>query len=70
MVPVDDDCWYAHFFRDDRLVVVSSDRVFIVTTDDGSWSDVVEYGRRRGIPDEQLDFEPRTVAGARERFVL
>lgn len=70
MVPIDDECWYAHFFRDDRLVVVFQDRVFVATTDDGSWSELLEYGRRRGIPDEQLDFEPRTVAGARERFAL
>jgi hypothetical protein len=70
MVPVDDECWYAHFFRDDRLVVVFQDRVLAATTDDSSWSEIVEHGRRRGVPDEQLDFEPRTVAGARERFGL
>jgi len=70
MVPIDDECWYAHFFRGDRLVVVLQDRVIAATADDGSWSELVEYGRRRGVPDEQLDVEPRTVAGARERFAV
>ena len=37
---------------------------------DSELYELLEYGRRRGIPDEQLDFEPRTVAGARERFAL
>lgn len=70
MIPADDDCWYAHFFRGDRLVVVFQDQVFVVTTEPASWSEVIAHGRRHGIPDAQLDFEPRTRADARRWFAL
>jgi hypothetical protein len=32
------DCWYAHFFREDELVVVFDDEVFRVSTDPGCGS--------------------------------
>ncbi len=35
---VTDDTWYNHFFRDDELVVVFRDAVFIVTTDPAAWA--------------------------------
>lgn len=70
MVPIEEDCWYAHFFRGDSLVVVFQDRVFAVTTVADSWSEVIAHGRRWGVPDEQLDFEPRTAAVARDWFAL
>ncbi|MFI2752003.1 hypothetical protein ACGIF2_01035 [Cellulomonas sp. P22] len=70
MIPADDDCWYAHFFRDDQLVVVFQDRVFVATTEPTSWTDVIAHGRRHGIPEAQLDFEPRTRAAARRWFSL
>jgi hypothetical protein len=31
------DCWYAHFFREEELVVVFADEVFRVSTDPATW---------------------------------
>jgi hypothetical protein len=64
---VTDDQWYAHYFRADELVVVYRDAVFHVSTDPASWGPAVEYGLAAGIPNEQLDFHPRTLPEA-ERF--
>lgn len=54
------DCWYAHFFREDDLIVVYQDRIFHATLDPGSWGPAVQHGLERGVPREQLDFKPRT----------
>lgn len=68
MLPVAEECWYAHLFRAEEMVVVYQDRAFRVRTDPGTWSEPIEHGRRHGVPDEQLDFDPRTVPGAHDRF--
>ena len=64
---VSDDTWYAHYFRENELVVVFRDAVFRLSTDPSSWGPAVEHGLASGIPREQLDFTPRTRAEA-ERF--
>jgi len=61
---VTNDSWYAHFFRGPELVVVFRDAVFHAGIDLATWGPVKEYGLRRGIPEEQLDFSPRTVEEA------
>ena len=49
--------WYAHFWRDDDLVVVFHDARFEMRRSDRStWAPAIEHGRAKGIPDEQLDF--------------
>ena len=70
MVPAHEESWYAHFFDDRRLVVVFQDTVFEVTPDARTWEPVVMHGLTRGVPLEQLDFDPCTVADARARFGL
>src|SRR5438034_5943604 len=40
--------WYAHFFREDELVVVFDDQVFWVSTDPATWGATVQHGRERG----------------------
>lgn len=70
MVPAAQECWYAHLFGDGRLVVVFEDAVFAVTTDALTWEPVVMHGLARGVPLEQLDFDPCTQADARARFAL
>jgi hypothetical protein len=62
------DCWYAHLFREDELVVLFDDAVFRVTTNPATWDAVLQHGRERGVPDDELDFSPRTIAGAEEGF--
>ncbi len=68
MVNINDDCWYAHFFRDSELIVVYQDKMFSVTVDPSTWGDPVGYGSVHGIPIAQLDFHPRTVMDARSFF--
>jgi hypothetical protein len=62
------ECWYSHFFRDDELVVVFDDEVFWVSSDPDTWGSALRHGRERGVPDDQLDFLPRTAAGAEGEF--
>jgi hypothetical protein len=64
------DCWYAHFFREDELVVVFADEVFRVSTDPATWDAPVQHGRDCGVPDNELDFSPRTVEEAEAAFGL
>lgn len=67
---VTDDTWYAHYFRDQELVVVFRDAVFRAGLEPDTWGPLVEYGLNKGIPLEQLDFKPRTFQGAGEFFGL
>ncbi|WP_448630358.1 hypothetical protein [Cellulomonas soli] len=70
MIPAAQECWYAHLFDEGRLVVVFADAVFDVTTDALTWEPVIMHGLARGVPLEQLDFDPCTQADARARFGL
>lgn len=67
---IEDDAWYAHYFRDDELVVVFRDAVFRVGTDPKTWDAPVEHGIKSGIPLHQMDFDPRTEEDARRFFGL
>ena len=49
--------WYAHFWRDDDLIVIYHDARFQMDRGNRStWTAAIEHGRAKGIPDEQLDF--------------
>lgn len=65
---VTDGHWYAHYFRGDELVVVYRDAVFHVSTDPASWGPAIAHGLASGIPQEQLDFHPRTQSDAEQFF--
>jgi hypothetical protein len=52
------DCWYAHYFRDDHLIVVYRDRVFHATMNPETWHLAIQYGRDHGSPMEPLDIMP------------
>lgn len=65
---VADEPWYAHYWKDEELVVVFSDAVFRTSTDDASWGEVVEHGLDRGVPVDELDFEPHTMEDAEKAF--
>jgi len=64
MIDIEEDCWYAHYFRKNELVVVYQDKVFRTSTSPETWQEVIQYGLDHGIPLEQLDFNPRTMEGA------
>jgi hypothetical protein len=64
------ECWYAHFFRGNELVVAFDDEVFRVSTDPKTWEAAIEHGKARGVPDAQLDFAPRTIEEVEAAFGL
>ena len=70
MVLLKEDCWYAHFFRDNDLIVVYQDHTFRITPEPETWVDAVQYGMDNGIPRGQLDFQPRTRADAAVYFAV
>jgi len=50
--------YYAHFYRNEKLIVVFKEKVFLISIDKTTWTEVIEYGLSLGIPKEQLDFKP------------
>lgn len=60
--------YYAHFYRDDELIVVFKEKVFRIKTDKSTWHEVLGYGRSLGIPDEQLVFEPNKFEAEKEYY--
>ncbi len=56
-----DKPYYAHFYREGELIVVFKKKVFRVTPDKSTWSEIIEYGRGLGIPDDQLVFAPNKL---------
>ena len=70
MVDIQDKCWYAHFFRQQELIVVYQDRMFPVTVQPNTWDEAIQYGLVHGIPEEQLDFQPCFKSEALALFEL
>jgi hypothetical protein len=70
MIPINEDCWYNHFFSDDTMIVVYQDAVFKTTQNQSDWKEVIQYGNKHGVPIEQLDFNPCTKEGALKLFDL
>jgi hypothetical protein len=50
--------YYAHFYRNQELIVVFPRKIFILTPNKETWKPAVDYGKSVGIPEEELDFKP------------
>ena len=50
--------YYAHFYKDDKLIIVFKKKIFVTSIDKTTWTEAIEYGLNLGIPREQLDFKP------------
>jgi hypothetical protein len=51
------DNWYAHFWNGTNIIAVFKNKTFKFNyLDKKTWADVIEYGRKLEIPEEQLDF--------------
>lgn len=50
--------FYAHLYNDSDLIVIFKTKVFYVKPHISSWNQIIEYGRKQNIPEEQLDFWP------------
>lgn len=53
-----DKPYYAHFYNDEKVIVLFKDKTFEVTPHISSWTPIIEHGRKLNIPEEQLDFWP------------
>lgn len=51
--------WYAHFWKEAKIMVVYNDRQFeLLKNDKSTWREAIEHGKAQGIPEEELDFAP------------
>ena len=51
------DRWYAHFWHGTDIIAVFKDNIFKFNyLNKETWNNVLEYGRKLNIPDEQMDF--------------
>lgn len=50
--------WYTHFWNDEEVLVIFENKVFEYKRSEFNQKkpEVVEYGKKLGIPSEQLDF--------------
>lgn len=49
--------WYAHFWKDNEIIVVYNDKQFEIMKDDKStWKEAIDYGILQGIPENEFDF--------------
>ena len=49
--------WYAHFWKDNKMVVVYNDKQFeLDKNDESTWKEAIEHGKAQGIPEKELDF--------------
>jgi hypothetical protein len=56
--------WYAHFWRDDRLLVIYDDARFSMHRhDQATWQPAVDHGLGQGLRAEWLDFPTDDSAG-------
>ena len=50
--------YYAHFYKDNELIIAYKDKSFNVTTDRTTWADAITHGKSLNIVEKQLDFIP------------
>jgi len=49
--------WYAHFWNEDKIIVIYNDKQFeLVKYDKRTWREAIEQGKAQGIPENELDF--------------
>ena len=50
--------YYAHFYREGKLIVVFPKKIFHLTPKRETWRPAVDYGKSVGVPEKELDFKP------------
>lgn len=53
-----DQPYYAHFYNDEKVLVVFKNKIFEVKPHISTWKPIIEHGKQLNIPEEQLDFWP------------
>jgi len=60
--------YYAHFYRDEELIIVFKEKIFRITPDKSTWEEAIEYGHSLGILDKQLVFAPNRFEDEEEYY--
>lgn len=55
---VTEPTFYAHFYREEKLIVVFPKKVFYLTPNKETWKSAIDYGKSVGVPEKELDFKP------------
>jgi hypothetical protein len=50
--------FYFHLYNGEELIIVYKDKIFRIEPDISTWKEAIEYGKKLGIPEKQLDFYP------------
>jgi hypothetical protein len=50
--------YYAHFYREGKLIVVFPKKIFYLTPEKETWRPAIDYGKSVGVPEDELDFKP------------
>ena len=50
--------YYAHFYRDDELIVIFKNKIFHIGPNKKSWNPAIRYGLSLKIPRYQLNMKP------------
>jgi len=49
--------WYAHFWKENKIIVVYNDKQFeLIKNDRSTWKEAVKHGKAQGIHENELDF--------------
>jgi hypothetical protein len=51
-------CYYSHFYREGKLIVVFPNEIFYLTPKRETWQPAIDYGKSVGVPEKELDFKP------------
>jgi hypothetical protein len=53
-----DERYYFQAYRQNELIVVFPEKIFYLTPDKSKWGELLEYGKKLGVPDDQMDIKP------------
>jgi uncharacterized protein YciI/ribosomal protein S18 acetylase RimI-like enzyme len=57
---LDEPTYFAHLYGQGNLIAVYPTQIFRMTRDPKSWSEAIQYGIAKGIPEEEVIFSPCT----------
>lgn len=55
---VTEPTYYAHFYQEEKLIVVFPKKIFYLTPNKETWKSATDYGKSLGVPEKELDFKP------------
>jgi hypothetical protein len=55
---VTEPTFYAHLYRERRLIVIFPKKIFYLTPKKETWKSAIDYGKSVGVTEKELDFKP------------